>query len=99
MRHPVRLELPAGACLYGELGDWLNPIAGPGGAYEALLSPGLYAFKLREGEAWLPPCDGDPRVRTRRVGGARNEVLVVGGTPEPILFAPAAPCVIPEQCL
>lgn len=90
MRHDVRLEIPAGARLFGELGDWLNPIATLGGAYEASLSPGLYAFKLREGDAWLPPRDG---ARTRSVGGVRNEVLAVGGTPEPILFAPAAPCV------
>jgi glycosidase/MoaA/NifB/PqqE/SkfB family radical SAM enzyme len=90
VRHPIRLEIPPGARLFGELGDWLNPIAGPGGAYEASLATGLYAFKLREGDAWLPPRDG---ARTRSVGGVRNEVLVVGGTPEPILFAPSAPCV------
>ncbi|MBI2388807.1 MAG: radical SAM protein [Deltaproteobacteria bacterium] len=91
MRYPVRLTVPPGADLYGELGDWLNPIAIRDGVYETTLPVGLYAFKAKLRGAWV-----EPTGRTRSVGGERNAVLSVGGTVEPILFAPAMPCVREE---
>ncbi len=88
MSHPVHLTFPRGAVLFGELTDWLHGRVLPEGTFSASLPPGLYAYKARFGDAWL-----EPGGRTRSVGGVRNEVLVVGGAEEPLLFAPGAPCV------
>ncbi len=85
---PIRLELPRGSELFGELTDWLHPRVLPEGLFEEALPTGLYAYKVRLDGAWL-----EPSGRTRSVDGVRNNVLSVGGTPEPLLFAPAAPCV------
>jgi len=82
--HRIRLELPRASELFGELTDWLHPIVVPDGVFETTLPTGLYSYKARVDGAWV-----EPTGRTR----GENEVLVVGGTPEPLLFAPAAPCV------
>jgi glycosidase/MoaA/NifB/PqqE/SkfB family radical SAM enzyme len=92
MRHRIRLQAAAGAAFHGELGDWLKPFAeSPAGIFETTLPVGIYAWKAKLDGAWL-----EPGGRTRSKGGVRNEVLVVGGTAEPILFAPALPCVVEE---
>jgi glycosidase/MoaA/NifB/PqqE/SkfB family radical SAM enzyme len=95
VRFPVRIEVPAGARLFGELGElggWERPIAeggASGATFEASLPAGLYRWKLRGPSGdWLAPSG-----RTRAVNGARDALLVVGGTEEPLAFAPAAPCV------
>ncbi len=53
------------------------------------LGDGVFAYKLFGGgdDWWLDP--GNPRTRSR--DGSRNNVIVVGGTDEPILHAPARP--------
>ncbi|MCB9572054.1 MAG: hypothetical protein H6709_08180 [Kofleriaceae bacterium] len=80
--------------LCGELPHWEEPLplrpAG-GGRFEATLrlGPGVYAYKLRADDgAWLLDADNP---RTVADGDARNSVLVVGGTAEPVLHAPAPP--------
>ncbi len=88
MSPPVHLTFPRGATLFGELTDWLHGRPLPDGTFSASVPPGLYAYKARLADAWV-----EPRGRTRSVGGVRNEVLVVGGAEEPLLFAPGAPCV------
>ena len=88
MSPPVHLTFPRGATLFGELTDWLHGRVLPDGTFCASVPPGLYAYKARLADAWV-----EPRGRTRSVGGVRNEVLVVGGAEEPLLFAPGAPCV------
>ncbi len=59
------------------------------------LGPGVYAYKLFGGGAdwWLDP--QNPRTRSR--DGARNSVVVIGGTDEPVLHAPARPFVFVED--
>ena len=59
------------------------------------LGPGAYSYKLFGGgdDWWLDP--QNPRTRSR--DGARNSVVVVGGTEEPILHAPARPFVFVED--
>lgn len=84
----IRLELPKQSELYGELTDWSHPRVLPEGVFQTDLPAGLFAWKARVDGAWL-----EPSGRSRSVNGVRNEVLSVGGTPEPVLFAPAAPCV------
>lgn len=84
----TRLELPRGSELYGELTDWLHPRVLPEGIFEGDLPAGIYSYKARLDGSWI-----EPSGRTRSVGGVRNAVLSVGGLPEPLLFAPAAPCV------
>jgi cyclomaltodextrinase len=92
--------------LYGEAGDFLNgtpflPIApadGPESAtavgVELSLPRGVYAYKLKVDDVWtLDP--GNARTRSR--GGARNNVLVVGGAAEPLVFAPSLPFVFEED--
>lgn len=65
----------------------------PSGLFEKTvrLGPGVYAYKLYGGgdDWWLDPQNG----RTRSRDGARNNVVVVGGTDEPVLHAPARPFV------
>ncbi len=94
-RFEVRLDQPASCVeLLGEMGDWLTPrrLQGHGSrfAIDLSLPPGVYSYKLRVDGCWvLDP--GNPRTRSLR--GVRNSVLVVGGAPEPVLFAPALPFV------
>lgn len=82
------IRLPPGSELFGELTDWLRPRVLPEGVFDRPLPAGIYAYKAKLDGLWLPP-EG----RTRSVNGERNAVLVIGGAPEPLLFAPAAPCV------
>jgi glycosidase/MoaA/NifB/PqqE/SkfB family radical SAM enzyme len=89
--------LPRRVRLFGEMGDWINPIPmtrgpGPDGAFEAalVLPVGVYAYKFVVDGAWL----ADPEnPRTRSTGGNQNSVLSVGGAGEPFLHAPASPYV------
>jgi glycosidase/MoaA/NifB/PqqE/SkfB family radical SAM enzyme len=86
--------------LLGEPADWLHglplsPIESttPGkrwGAIDLRLPAGVHAYKLRCGHQWLLD-QANPR--TRSIDGRRNNVLSVGGAPEPLLFAPAPPFV------
>lgn len=53
------------------------------------LGTGVYAYKLfGGGDTWWPDPE-NPRTRSR--DGARNNVVVIGGTDEPLLHAPARP--------
>ena len=89
----ARLDRPvSGLELCGELPCWQQPIAmqRSGSTWEAQVrvGPGVYEIKVREPSgAWLV----DPAWRTVARDGASNGVLVVGGTDEPVLHAPAAP--------
>lgn len=87
--HPV-----GGLELCGELPCWAQPLAmeraGTGFHASARVGPGVYAMKLRvPGSAWLL----DPAWRTMTCDGELNGALVVGGTEEPVLHAPAPPWV------
>ena len=87
---PQRATLQLELC--GELPCWEQPIAmqRAGGAFEARvrMAPGVYEAKLREpGGEWFV----DAAWRTVERDGERNGVIVVGGTEEPVLHAPAAP--------
>jgi len=83
--------------LRGEIDDWATGRAlspQPAGAdrlafrCELKLPPGVYAYKFRVDGRWML----DPsNPRTRCPGGDPNNVLVVDGTPEPLLFAPGLP--------
>lgn len=82
--------------LLGELGDWRTPIAlapEPDGAFAASLDLpcGVYEYKLLVDGATFRLDPAEPR--TRSAAGRRNNLLVVGGAPEPWLFAPAPPWV------
>lgn len=80
-----------GVSLHGEMGDWIAPVA-PG----IELPVGVYAYKLKVDGVWtLDPAN--PRTRAAP-GGYRNNVLCVGGAPEPLLFAPAPPFVHEDGC-
>ncbi|MDB4943087.1 MAG: Neopullulanase [Labilithrix sp.] len=85
--------------LLGEMGDWRSPLAlarEEDGTWSRAfdLPRGVYAYKLLAGQRWM--LDGrEPR--TRASGGARNNVLVVDGAPEPLLFAAAPPWVEEES--
>ncbi|MCE9579427.1 MAG: radical SAM protein [Deltaproteobacteria bacterium] len=82
----------SGLELHGELPCWPQPIAmapaGAGWEAQLRLGPGVYEIKAREpgGAWWL-----DPAWRTRTRDDETNGLLVVGGTGEPVLHAPAAP--------
>lgn len=89
----VRLDgSPRRVELLGETSDWRNPIVledlGDGWFGRAIdLPPGIYQHKLLVDGHWLLRADG----RTRSEGGHRNDLLVVDGSSEPFLFAPASP--------
>lgn len=85
--------------LLGEASDWHNPIAlarNADGTFAATLDlpRGVYQYKLlvHRGEALTWSLD-EANDRTRSHGGQRNNVLVVDGAPEPLLFAAAPPWV------
>ncbi|HEU0035479.1 MAG TPA: alpha-amylase family glycosyl hydrolase [Kofleriaceae bacterium] len=78
--------------LYGELPCWEQPIAmqraGAGFEAQLRLGPGVYEIKARAPDgSWLV----DPSWRTIARGDEVNGVVVVGGTDEPVLHAPASP--------
>jgi len=83
-----------GAVLHGDLPHWhqgvpLAPTADGGLQAEVSLPVGTYEYKLRvPGGDWLLDA-ANPRTRSRE--GDRNNLLVVGGTAEPVLHAPAPP--------
>lgn len=82
--------------LFGEMGDWLGPhhVFDAGEPVQLRLPPGVYAYKLRLDGTWnLDPSNS----RTRSLRGQRNNVLSVGGTPEPVLFAPGLPFVFVDD--
>jgi glycosidase/MoaA/NifB/PqqE/SkfB family radical SAM enzyme len=79
--------------LFGEMGDWINALPLPEGAARLELPDGVYAYKLKIDGLWTLDAENP---RTRTYGEHRNSVLSVGGAPEPILFAPAAPFVIDD---
>lgn len=111
MRHHEPLHEPASVTLrvkrpdaervaiVGEMFDWLTPRAlakVEGGDFERRLAlpAGVYAYKLKIDGQWsLHP--ENPRTWTR--GGDENSVLTLGGTNEPVLFAPAPPFVHEEE--
>ncbi len=78
--------------LRGELPHWSAPhpmtAAGDGFEVALALGAGVYPIKAHapDGTWWL-----DPRWRTVREGDDDNGVVVVGGTVEPVLHAPAPP--------
>jgi len=97
VRVRVRVSQPGSRVdLLGETSDWRNAIALTAegdGHYGTTLSlpPGVYQYKLLvDGESWALD-EENPRTRSHR--GQRNNVLVVGGAPEPLLFAAAPPWV------
>ncbi|NVB36847.1 radical SAM protein [Pseudenhygromyxa sp. WMMC2535] len=82
-----------GLALFGEVVDWRTGLAmQPRGDHAELalrLRPGIYAYKFRTPAGdWQLDADNP---RTRSVDGQRNSVLVVGGSAEPLLHAPASP--------
>lgn len=81
--------------LLGEIDDWLTPRpVAPGKLLTIPLPPGVYAYKYRQGNHWLL----DPHnPRTRTTHNTQNNIAVLGGTPEPILFAPAPPFLVAHQ--
>lgn len=105
----IRARLPGSterASVLGEMTDWSTPLPMAAGGVEAgsrvfelraSLPIGVYAYKLKvskeahiEGEWKLDPSNP----RTRGTAGYQNNVLSVGGAPEPLLFAPAPPFVV-----
>jgi len=100
MEVPFRF-VPAGRAraehveLLGEVSDWRNGLAlarQPDGSFARTLDvpAGVYQYKLLVDGDWVL----DPsNTRTRSAGGGRNNLLVVGGAEEPLLFAPAPPWV------
>ena len=81
--------------LLGEVSDWRSGLAlerQPDGSFTRTLDvpAGVYQYKLLVDGDWVL----DPsNTRTRSAAGGRNNLLVVGGAEEPLLFAPAPPWV------
>ncbi|MBK8253776.1 MAG: glycogen-binding domain-containing protein [Polyangiaceae bacterium] len=80
--------------LRGEMSHFqqINPMTqrGSGEVEQTLfLETGVFAYKFYGGGQnwWLDPHNH----RTRSRNGARNNILVIGGTDEPVLHAPARP--------
>jgi glycosidase/MoaA/NifB/PqqE/SkfB family radical SAM enzyme len=86
------MRLEDGSVIVGEPIDWTRAAGADRSALAARLGPGTYAYKRKIGAAWVLDA-AEPR--TRSVRGQRNNVLSVGGAPEPVLFAPAPPHVVP----
>ena len=90
-----------GVDLRGDLTHWLMPVPllrqPETGWFEAevALAPGVYRTKLHTTDAeWLL----DPHnPRTCARDGVRNNLLVVGGTDEPVMHAPVGPFVFIED--
>jgi len=81
----------------GEISAWDIPLPVPVhldangvacGTLSLSLPPGVYAYKLIVDGAWT--LDAEP-LRTRSESKRRNHLLSVGGTPEPLIFAPGPP--------
>ncbi len=84
----------SGVDLVGEVESWQAPIPMPdvgSGLREVSvpLGPGVYAYKFRHGDGSYHLDPSHPR--TSCSDGHRNSVMVVEGTPEPLLHAPSAP--------
>jgi cyclomaltodextrinase len=84
--------------LLGETTDWrdarsFESLGGGKFRYALALREGVYAYKLKVDGAWALDT---ANARTRGVGGERNNVLSVGGAPEPVVFAPAPPFLFEE---
>ncbi len=87
--------------IFGELSDWWNGLpASPRYpnkktnrhfSFQIELPTGLYCYKLRADGHWMLDAN---HPRTRTCGGHQNNVLCVNGAPEPLLFAPAMPCLM-----
>ncbi len=89
----VRPQAPTAALeLRGELPCWSvgHPMTPAGDGFELTLplGPGVYAVKAQApgGDWWI-----DPAWRTMHDGEVENGALVIGGTEEPVLHAPAPP--------
>ncbi|MGC4119119.1 MAG: alpha-amylase family glycosyl hydrolase [Myxococcales bacterium] len=87
--------------LKGDFTDWfkkhgMDPVGG--GAFELPLElePGVYAYKFHvDGEAYfLDP--SNPRTEASGAGH-QNSLLVVDGTEEPVIHAPARPCLFLDE--
>lgn len=81
----------------GEISGWDMPLAVPvtldaegaaRGTLSLTLSPGVFAYKLLVDGQWQLDAEAP---RTRSQDGRRNQVLSLGGTPDPVLFAPGRP--------
>jgi len=84
----------------GEIRAWDMPLTVPvhvdadgdaSGQLNLSLPPGIYAYKLLVDGAWTLDARA---LRTRSEGKRCNHVLCVGGTPEPLLFAPGPPWIV-----
>ncbi len=89
-------DAPPQSEVYGEFPHFSKPqllVPGPSGVPEVTLSlrPGVYSYKLRTPDGNWQLHASNPR--TRSSDGYRNNVLVVGGTKEPVLHVPASPFV------
>ncbi len=89
-------DAPPQSEVFGEFPHFCAPhrlLPGPGGVPEVTLTlrPGVYSYKLRTPDGSWHLHASNPR--TRSSDGYRNSVLVVGGTPEPVLHVPALPFV------
>ncbi|HSO37006.1 MAG TPA: alpha-amylase family glycosyl hydrolase [Labilithrix sp.] len=94
-RPAAALGSAARVTLLGETSDWRNellltPLGDGTFATERELPIGVYQYKLRAGDTWTLDA---ANARTRGDGRSRNNVLVLGGAPEPLLFAASAPWV------
>jgi glycosidase/MoaA/NifB/PqqE/SkfB family radical SAM enzyme len=81
--------------LLGEVSDWRNGLVltrQDDGSFTRLLELpiGIYQYKLLVDSRWTLDASN---ARTRSIGGGRNSLLVVGGAPEPLLFASTSPWV------
>jgi glycosidase/MoaA/NifB/PqqE/SkfB family radical SAM enzyme len=79
--------------LLGEVSDWRNAVRltrQDDGSFATTLDVpvGVYQYKLLVDGRWTLD---EPNARTRSAGGQRNNLLVAGGAPEPLLFAAAPP--------
>jgi cyclomaltodextrinase / maltogenic alpha-amylase / neopullulanase len=84
---------PGPVSLLGEASDWRSPIAlvaEADGTFTTTLElpTGVYQYKLLAGTTWTLDA---ANARTRSDRGNRNNLLVVDGAPEPLLFAASAP--------
>lgn len=104
-RVSLRVGAPEGArrvFVLGELSDWRAPrealvdaCEAGGRVFElsAELSPGVYEYKLLVDGEWTLDATNSRTRAGPGPNGHRNNVLSVGGAPEPLLFAPTRPFV------
>ncbi len=77
--------------IFGEMGDWTRPAGAEISAIAAELPTGTYAYRPKIDGAWALDASNP---RTRAAAGYRNNVISIGGAPEPLIFAPAPPHVV-----